>query len=287
MLRNRYHFRVVTVIVGALVFALAFVSSNNHIVSYLGYAEVSDASSVPILSLSKLRLSDPAQDNSPFLIHVSVHNNQESARPYLLLVEVRNADSVTISLEIINGMIGPLESKNVTNPWRPEAAGRYDIRLFAISDFGGLEILSPVANEKILTIGQNHCDESLWDHVYHPSRLGIVEECISVTGTVTFSSVQRDGDQHLGVKLDPVFAHLINEENVKHQNGAMLTELICQNPPLSPSAETACENFEYHIDIPPRGTHVRVTGTYVLDKNHHSWAEIHPVTSIIIVEKSG
>jgi hypothetical protein len=28
------------------------------------------------------------------------------------------------------------------------------------------------------------CDDSLWQHVYHPTRLKVVEKCIQITGTI-------------------------------------------------------------------------------------------------------
>ena len=46
-------------------------------------------------------------------------------------------------------------------------------------------------------------------------------------------------------------------------------------------AISACQDFRQNIDIPAVGTHVQVAGSYVLDKEHGKWAEIHPVTSII------
>ena len=42
-----------------------------------------------------------------------------------------------------------------------------------------------------------------------------------------------------------------------------------------------CKNFHQNITIPPDGTHVSITGSYVLDEDHERWAEIHPVTSIV------
>jgi len=34
------------------------------------------------------------------------------------------------------------------------------------------------------------------------------------------------------------------------------------------------------IDIPPVGSHVQVTGSYVKDKEHGEWTEIHPITTM-------
>ena len=48
----------------------------------------------------------------------------------------------------------------------------------------------------------------------------------------------------------------------------------------SRTAISACQNFHQGIDIPPVGSHIQVTGSYVLDKEHSEWAEIHPITTI-------
>ena len=45
----------------------------------------------------------------------------------------------------------------------------------------------------------------------------------------------------------------------------------------------ACQDFHQNIEVPPVGTHVELTGSYVLDKEHGNWAEIHPVTSITTI----
>src|SRR5690349_10080766 len=46
------------------------------------------------------------------------------------------------------------------------------------------------------------CDQSLWNHVYDPTRLTVLKQCMTVTGTVAESNVDDDGDQHFLVKLD-------------------------------------------------------------------------------------
>jgi hypothetical protein len=50
---------------------------------------------------------------------------------------------------------------------------------------------------------------------------------------------------------------------------------VCQ-----PDAISAFQNFHQNINILPIGSHVEVTGSYVLDNQHGGWAEINPVTSI-------
>jgi hypothetical protein len=67
---------------------------------------------------------------------------------------------------------------------------------------------------------------------------------------------------------------------VKGQFGDLVLEPICMNRVTQLDAISACQNFHQNIDIPAIGSHVEVTGSYVLDNEHGKWAEIHPVTSI-------
>jgi hypothetical protein len=128
------------------------------------------------------------------------------------------------------------------------------------------------------TLGK--CDDSLWNHVYNPSRLQIVDKCITVTGIIDSIRSERDGDLHIRLKLDPSHSHLVNQANQENQFGDLVLEPICIGKVTQATAISACQNFHQNIDIPPVGSHVRVTGSYVLDKEHGEWAEIHPVTTI-------
>jgi hypothetical protein len=108
---------------------------------------------------------------------------------------------------------------------------------------------------------------------------------MSVTGTIESIRVEKDGDYHIRLKVDPQFSNLINSANIKGQYGDLVLEPICQKPVTQQDAIAACANFHQNISIPPVGRHVNVTGSYVLDKEHGRWAEIHPVSSIIIQDK--
>jgi len=128
---------------------------------------------------------------------------------------------------------------------------------------------------------EGKCDPSLWNHVYNPQRLQVVSPCKSVLGIIESKRVEKDGDYHIRVKLDPQFSNLINSANIKNQFGDLVVEPICVNSVTQADAISACQNFHQNISIPPIGSHTNITGSYVLDKEHGNWAEIHPVTSII------
>ena len=72
-------------------------------------------------------------------------------------------------------------------------------------------------------------------------------------------------------------------DSIDHQFGDLVLEAVCQNPVSQPDAISACANFNQNISIPSVGTHVNVTGSYVLDGQHGGWAEIHPITSIRVL----
>ena len=125
------------------------------------------------------------------------------------------------------------------------------------------------------------CDDSLWNHLYNPSRLQIVDKCITVTGIIDSIRSQRDGDLHIRLKPDPSYSHLINQANQENQFGDLVIEPICIGKVTQATAISACQNFHQDIDVPPIGSHVQATGSYVLDKDHGNWAEIHPVTTMV------
>jgi hypothetical protein len=123
------------------------------------------------------------------------------------------------------------------------------------------------------------CNAELWDHVYHKTRLHIVEGCIAVTGTIRHIKRESDGDDHIQLAVDPEFSKLLNERNRTAQGNTLILEPICQGPVTQQDAEAACHDFHSAVEVPKAGAKVRVVGSYVLD-SLQGWMEIHPVSSI-------
>ncbi|MDB4871917.1 MAG: hypothetical protein JWL97_2921 [Gemmatimonadales bacterium] len=121
------------------------------------------------------------------------------------------------------------------------------------------------------------CDASLWNHVYSPKRLRQLAPCSSVTGVISESNSDADGDQHFLLTLDPGQGTVVNKRNSKKKRGDLVLEIVCANPTSMKKPTAACAGYTNRIPIPSVGAHVRATGTYVLD-THNGWTEIHPVS---------
>jgi hypothetical protein len=136
------------------------------------------------------------------------------------------------------------------------------------------------------------CDDTLWNHVYHPQRLIVKSQCTSVTGTIVDATAgqqpdgvrhEADGDTHGWLKVDPQFQNLLNAGNISSEGGNLVFEIVCKYPVTQPDAKTACLGYHDQVKLPPVGSHVSILGTYVQDTFHAQWMEIHPLTSITVI----
>jgi len=138
------------------------------------------------------------------------------------------------------------------------------------------------------------CDKTLWDHVYHAKRLKVLKPCITVTGTIIDATHGRrkdgqrheaDGDNHGWLKLDKGQSDSLLPGNTQAESGNLVFECICQYSHITQAdAISACKGFKSKVTIPPVGSHVSITGSWVTDLQHkplHN--EIHPVTSIKVL----
>ena len=123
-------------------------------------------------------------------------------------------------------------------------------------------------------------------HVYNPSRLQIVKQCVTASGTVDRVIEENDGDVHLRLGLDQAYSNLTNSANDQYQYGDLVVEIICVGPIAQADAVSACQGYANSIPVPDVGEHVTVSGPYVLDTEHYNWAEIHPVYRLTIIGAS-
>ncbi len=131
------------------------------------------------------------------------------------------------------------------------------------------------------TAGSSGCDSSLWNHVYHKTRLTVIQPCATVTGTVHIVRPEKDGDIHIQLALDSQFSNMLNAINGSKQNNALVIEPMCDRTPTQPDAIASCQGFTQKFPALTEGAHVKVTGSYVEDHEPgHGWREIHPITSV-------
>lgn len=80
------------------------------------------------------------------------NNNSNRSQPFTVILEVRDANDVTIYLQWQKGILGPSDISGIGLSWTPERAGNYEIRTFVVSDMLNAEVLSPVATSGMLTV---------------------------------------------------------------------------------------------------------------------------------------
>ncbi len=141
------------------------------------------------------------------------------------------------------------------------------------------------------TIAQNPVQEA-WAHVYNPSRLQIHQVNVTVTGVIIDATAgkrkdgvrrEADGDTHGWLALDPGQDKFLNSGNLANEGGNLVFEVVCYFPVTQKDAIAACRHYKSPITLPPVGSHVEVTGSWVMDDNHQHWNEIHPVFSMRVL----
>lgn len=132
--------------------------------------------------------------------------------------------------------------------------------------------------------------------VYHPYRLQVRSACDAVVGTVSLIRHEADGDVHFNLALSSSEAGLLDHANYSYEDGELVAEIVPADqpgctpgqPPFLPPTAYRSAGYNYglctgaDLATPPQGAEVRITGPYVLDRDH-GWMEIHPVWSITIV----
>jgi hypothetical protein len=205
------------------------------------------------------------------------------------------------SSEANEGSLGPGDVVNLIDPtpehgyYQVQTNGGKDGWVFSRS----LRIIASPSSSQPATDpesagggGGTTCDETLWSHVYHPTRLVVKQPCATVTGTIVDATAGRepdgvrheaDGDTHGWLKVDAGFEDLLNPGNLNSEGGNLVFEIVCEFKVTQADAKPACNNFTSSVQIPPVGSHVQIVGSYVRDTNHAQWMEIHPVTSIKVL----
>lgn len=131
------------------------------------------------------------------------------------------------------------------------------------------------------------CDSSNYylSHVYNKERLKILDKCITVYGYVKDIRNEKDGDLHMLLEVDGKYEYLLKDKNYEKQDGCLVIEPIYVKKVTQLNAIGSKKNYINKFVVPKKGDYIRVCGVYVLDKKHGGHSEIHPVTSLTIINK--
>ncbi|GAC1380891.1 MAG: hypothetical protein NVSMB45_04850 [Ginsengibacter sp.] len=139
------------------------------------------------------------------------------------------------------------------------------------------------AKEQNIVRSSDNCSFGIWEHVYNPVRLRILDSCKVVRGVVVESNEEDDGDEHMLLKLDKGQESLLTSRNMSSKRGCLVIEAICVNNISKKKVGNSCEGSVNNIELPKLNEHIEVTGTYVID-SHNGWAEIHPISKLEIIK---
>jgi hypothetical protein len=137
------------------------------------------------------------------------------------------------------------------------------------------------------------CNNSLWNFIANPpGRFKIINQCVTVTGTVLSITREPDGDTDFPLALDLQYKNMVTKANFNPlMRGGIWCEMICQHPEISSEIEPfkrgECTGFNARLifnALPQVGQHLVVTGAYLLDLREGGHAEIHPVSSIRLIK---
>jgi hypothetical protein len=131
---------------------------------------------------------------------------------------------------------------------------------------------APAAQPRV--IGADGCAQGdVLDGVYLPSRLKVLEPCVTIEAVVrdmqgADGDGEGDGDLSFDVEVSGDDRRLLNDGNVRNMHGWLHLEIVPLDQPRLPKPKT--------------GDRIRATGPWVLD-SVHGHNEIHPVWSLEIL----
>src|SRR6266498_1696894 len=101
----------------------------------------------------------------------------------------------------------------------------------------------------------DHCDSKLWNFVWEPQRLDVLDKCKTVTGVIVEKNADPDGDEHMLLKLDHGQENLLKKKNYTKKDGNLVIEAICINHITRKIAKGICKGYVNQVRIPKVGDH--------------------------------
>lgn len=116
-------------------------------------------------------------------------------------------------------------------------------------------------------------------HIYFPERF-VWKGCRVVTGIAEGGTSSPDGDYHARLRLDPQYRSMLTAGNINFYGGWLVLEQPCVHRTNKSYVGDKCTNFRENAPALKPGARYRLVGNYVIDTQHHHWAELHGISSI-------
>jgi hypothetical protein len=88
----------------------------------------------------------PYRVGTSLTLSTTLANNNDQVQPFVVLIEVRDNNGVTVFLALQSGILDPSGTTDVGVLWQPNQAGKFEVRTFAITNINGeAELLSSPA----------------------------------------------------------------------------------------------------------------------------------------------
>lgn len=132
------------------------------------------------------------------------------------------------------------------------------------------------------------CRNDPFANVHDPTRLRLLQGCLTVTGTVVMADVNaHDHDANFDLRVDGGYGFTIGQGNRDRLFGLLHVEIVPADRPgctrglhlhsVNGMDVGTCTGAD--VPLPAEGEHVRVTGAYVVDVTN-SWRELHPAWAV-------
>lgn len=123
------------------------------------FASITTASAIP--PMERAAVSEPeivdqsghividVIPNQLVLIRDEVTNMQDKKQTFVLIVQIKDEDGITVSLSWLEGEMPAKRSLAVAQPWKPDRAGDYRLEIFVWDNIDNPAVLSPYKTKTI------------------------------------------------------------------------------------------------------------------------------------------
>jgi hypothetical protein len=95
--------------------------------------------------------SGPYRVGTSLTLSTTLANNNDQLQPFVVLIEVRDNNGVTVFLALQSGVLDPSGTRDVGLLWQPNQAGTFEVRTFAITSVSGeADLLSSPAKSEFI-----------------------------------------------------------------------------------------------------------------------------------------